>query len=331
MLLVLVVVALFSWNYFPEDYLGQPVEGCGDGTAIGECSVNKPYFCENGILIDHAVVCGCPEILTQNGEFCTSKYRTKPKEINLEYILRGEEASVNLIVYGGLTDYLFSLPNTLSPVEGVQVSRADFKLRNINNEEQKELLLPLVVAIQNLAETKEDQVRIAVSIVQNLEFGWSGEILKIGRSEINYSRYPYETLYDQQGVCGEKSELLAFLLKELNYGTVLFYHSEENHEAVGIECYGDYSLRNTAYCFIETTGPAIITDSKIIYVGGSQLLSEPEYIFISNGESLGADMYEYKDAKKLIRLRKNGINFLERFFFDKLFEKYGLINEYHSG
>jgi len=329
--LVLILILLFSGGYFVKDNNGIPILGCGDGTAFGECSENKPYFCEDGVLVDKASICGCPEILYESGEFCISDYQTNPKEIDLDYTLRGEESTINLIVYKGMKDYLFDLPNTISSANGEQISRADFKLRNINNKEQRELILPLVTRIQNLADTQEDQARIAISLVQNIEFGWSGDTVKIGRNEINYSRYPYETLYDLQGVCGEKSELLAFLLKELNYGVALFYHSSENHEALGIECDDKYSLSNTGYCFVETTGPSIITDNQITYVGGLTLTSEPEYIFISNGEALGEDIYEYKDAKKLIKIRKNGINFIEKFFYNKLSKKYGLVDEYYSG
>jgi PGF-pre-PGF domain-containing protein len=34
---------------------------CSDGTSYGACSVNKPKYCDNGILIDDCVRCGCPE------------------------------------------------------------------------------------------------------------------------------------------------------------------------------------------------------------------------------------------------------------------------------
>jgi len=36
-------------------------------------------------------------------------------------------------------------------------------------------------------------------------------------------------LYEDKGVCGEKSLLLAYLLRELGYGVVLFEFKPENH------------------------------------------------------------------------------------------------------
>ena len=36
-------------------------ETCVDGTAYGECSVNKPLFCDEGILRNNCGTCGCPD------------------------------------------------------------------------------------------------------------------------------------------------------------------------------------------------------------------------------------------------------------------------------
>ncbi len=307
---------------------------CGDGTLHNECSLRKPYFCSGGILVEKASLCECPSILTRDGDLCISKYQTNPKNINLKYILRGEKKTINFVAYQGMVDYISNLSKSIFYIGNKTPLKADFKLRNINESEQRELLLPLVIKIQNIASDKEEQMRIAVSIVQNIPFGSSNESIKFFSNEINYSRYPYEVLYDGQGVCGEKSEILAFLLKELGYHLVIFYHKLENHESLGIKCPEKYSLGGSGYCFIETTGPSIITDNEIEYVGKVKLLSQPEIFQVSEGESLGNDLYEYKDAKKWIEIRKDikkdkEINVLKYFRWKNLKEKYGLEEEYH--
>ena len=38
----------------------EPTQECSDGTIYGECSSNKPKYCDNGNLIDRCSVCGCP-------------------------------------------------------------------------------------------------------------------------------------------------------------------------------------------------------------------------------------------------------------------------------
>lgn len=302
---------------------------CGDGTLNGECSLRKPYFCLNGFLIERASTCSCPEILTRNEDSCISEYQTKPKDITLNYILRGEERQLDFIVYGGVIDYLSEMPKSIYYSEDEKPLRRDFKLRNINEKEQRELLLPLITKIQNIAENKKDQVRIAISIVQNIPYGESEEIISVEFNQINYSRYLYEVLYDMEGACEGRSELLALLLREIGYGVVLFYYSLENHEVVGIKCPVKYSLNNTGYCFIETTGPSIISNNQGYYIGLGKLSSEPEMVLISEGDSLEKRLYEYKDAKGLIKInkiieRKGEIDIIKHYKLEALKKKYGL-------
>ena len=307
---------------------------CGDETFNGDCSLRKPYFCLNNTLIEKASVCGCPEILTKKGDLCISEYQTNPKNITLKYVLRGEENEIDFVTYKGMADYISSLPKSIYHSEDEMPSRGDFKLMNINEGEQKELLLPLVTKIQNIAKNKEDQVRIAISIVQNVPYGESEKIITFGSNELNYSRYIYEVLYDMQGACEGKSELLAFLLKEIGYGVALFYYPSENHEVVGIKCPIEYSLDNTGYCFVETTGVSIITNNQGYYIGrgdigGGKLFSEPEMFLISEGDSLGKSLYEYRDAKDLIKIskaieEKGEINIFQHNRLEGLRKKYGL-------
>ena len=238
----LLIAGAFLLSNFRKD-AQEEVFTCGDGTFYYNCSLRKPYFCLNGELIEEASICGCPGILMREEDSCVSKYQTNPKNIILKYILRGEIKEINFTVYGEMVDYISSLPKFIYYEKDVEPLRRDFKLRNINEEEQRELLLPLVTKIQNIAENKEDQVRIAISIIQNIPYNESGEIITIG--------------------------------------------------------------------------------------GGEKLSSKPEVIFISEGDSLGENLYEYKDAKNLMKINKiieekGRINLIEHFKLKKLKEKYGL-------
>lgn len=302
---------------------------CGDSTPPGYCSLSKPYYCESGILVEKASICGCSELSSVEGEFCTSVYQTEPRAVFLNYILNGEENLIEFEVYGGLFDYLSNLSRVISFDTGESPSRLDFKLNAIDEPWQRELLLPLVKKIQNSTSDKEDQARIAISLVQNIEYGFSNKTVDFLGEALNYSRYPYEVLYESQGICGEKSELLVFLLRELGYKTAFFYYSAENHEAVGIGCPIEESYGNSGYCFVETTGPSIITDDSIEYVGGITLVSEPEIIPISEGESLGRGLPEYKDAEVVKKIRQGSPVILSNYKFDLLKTRYGLIEEYN--
>ncbi len=328
--LLFVLFLVIIGNVFDEKSLT-----CGDETLYETCSLSKPYFCSQGTLIEKASVCGCPNLLTQEGDLCSSKYQTNPKDITLNYVLRGDENEINFTVYEGMVDYLFTIPGFIYYSSGEDPSRTDFKLKNIDEEEQRELLLPLVKKIQNITNNREDQFRIAVSMVQNIPFGYSEKVINLGGNRtLSYSRRPYEVLYDTGGICGEKSELLAFILREMGYGVVFFYHADENHESLGIKCPIEKSLNNTGYCFIETTGPSIITDNSIEYIGGITLESEPEVLMISSGDSLGKSLYEYRDADEISKINKairdsGKISILQKLRLTKLRKKYGLVDEYN--
>jgi len=319
---ILILLGIFYFLFFAY-------KSCNDGTLHNECSKINPYFCFKGTLTEKASICGCPNILTIDGDKCVSSYQEEPKNISLYYVLRGKKGEIDFIVYKKLADYLSEIPRYINSRENL--TSFDFKLKMINEEEQRELLLPLVMEIEKLTKDKTDQARIAISLVQNIPFGSSTKTSRFGNIALEYQRYPYEVLYDMNGICSEKSELLIFLLREIGYSTSSFYYNLENHEAVGIKC--PIKMGNAGeFCFIETTGPSIITDDKTDYFGIVQeLTSTPKVTNISEGISLGNNLYEYEDAKILINLRNymrkyNKINPFQYIQFKSLKKKYGLVN-----
>ncbi len=326
--LFLFIALLIIYFYFPSKNV------CGDGTFYDSCSERKPYFCEQGVLIEKASICGCSENLTLEVDSCFSEYQADSKNITLNYILRGEEGEILFTVYGGLSKYVSKLPRSISLGNGDIPSKEDFKLRRLDEKNQEVLLVPLIKKIQNMFETEKDQVRVAVSLVQKIPFGNSEKIVKVSGSEVDYARYPYEVLYDEEGVCGEKAELLAFILREMGYGVAFLYYPAENHEALAVKCPRRHSVAKTGYCFIETTGPAIMTDDSIEYVGVGELSSKPELIIISEGKSLGNWWYEFRDANVLMLARhlieKDSL-FASLMYnkVSKLNEKYGLREDYN--
>lgn len=319
------LLILFSYLFF---FSGRNIKTCNDETPYNECSKIKPYFCSEEGLRENASFCGCENISKANKDSCVSEFQINPKNITLNYVLRGKEGEINFTVYKKLADYLSEVPRYINSSENPTL--LDFRLKTLNEENQKELLLPLVIQIENLTRDKTDQARIAISIVQNIPFGNSTRSLKIGNTETEYYRYPYEVLYDMSGICSEKSGLLVFLLREIGYGTAFLYYNSENHEAAGIECLDERSP--SGYCFIETTGPSIITDDRTDYFGATrQLNSNPQIMITSDGIVLEKNLYEYRDAKSLINIRETmktygTINFIQHLQFRKLKKKYGLVS-----
>jgi len=200
-------------------------------------------------------------------------------------------------VYGGMNDHLKSLPRFIvyridqSPPKDI-----DFIMKDLDNKEQKPFIDPLVKEIENITSNKDDQARIAISLVQNMEYDSTG--LRTGTIK---GKYPYEVLYTGCGVCSEKSELLSYMLRELGYGVVMFRFESETHDAVGIKCPQEYSYRGTGYCFVESTSPSIITYSSGDYaVAGNsttKLISMPKELKICDGNSFPSISEEYEDAQ----------------------------------
>lgn len=69
------------------------VQKCADGTLYGQCSANKPKYCENGNLIEKASLCGCPSGYKISDNSCTieiPKFDTKSGLIVIRKGVNGE-------------------------------------------------------------------------------------------------------------------------------------------------------------------------------------------------------------------------------------------------
>jgi len=216
----------------------------------------------------------------------SEQYKTEAKVVSLRFTFNGKPWIMNYTVYKGINDYLASLP----PEDNI--------MRSINQIEQREFLLPLVTSIEKITQKKDDQVRIAISVVQNIAYDWVGV-----NTSNRTAKYPYDVLYTEKGVCGEKANLLIFLLRELGFGVVAFEFEKENHRAVGVKSPFEYSYNGTGYCFVETTRSTIVTNSEENYTNVGKLTS-CSVITISTGLSFNSVSEEYEDAKEYIRLRK---------------------------
>lgn len=307
---------------------------CFDGTLNNECSETKPYFCENGKLIEKSSICGCPQIennlkFVVNGDKCIINSENK-KIINLTYVLRSKKGNILLEVYPEVLNASLQYQELNSS----NLLNNNLKLNLIKNPIQKTFLMPLILQIKNITNNKYDQARIAISLVQNIPYKESTKSVFVSGSLIGYRRIPYEVLYENQGVCGEKSLLLSLLLDELGFNSIIFYFSNQNHEAVGIKCPSESSFANSDYCFIETTGPSIMTDDENNYILGIKLSSNYQIIQLNNkGITFDKNAYEFKDAKVFKDIRKKlkeygSLNIFESLRLKNLIKKYGLSNIY---
>jgi TPR repeat len=232
------------------------------------------------------------------------------------YVMRGEPGTIDLILYKGVND------ETGKADPYCYVGKEDRYQKFIDLPVQGQFLLPLVDAIRSKTSDPDDQVRIAVSLVQKIPY--DEDVINSDSLEI---RYPYQTLFDNKGVCCEKSVLLAYILRELGYGTVLFDFPEEQHTAVGIKVVTQYSYKNTGYAFIETTTPSIISNGNGDYPGFGRIQSAPEVLPVAAGRSFDSIKEEWEDSAEWDRIDALG-PVLDKYDFHQwqaLCKKYGIV------
>jgi len=166
-------------------------------------------------------------------------------------------------------------------------------LAYMNDREQQPYISALAKAIQEKTAVTDDQARIAVSLVQHIPY-----------HDAKQYRYPYEVMYSGEGVCGEKAMLMAALLRELGYGSAVFYFEKEDHMTAGIAVPAVYGYRGTKYAFIEATEPNIITYDGTEFSFGT-LSSVPDVIVAGNGKELTSVEADYNDARMFSTLVEN--------------------------
>jgi len=236
--------------------------------------------------------------------------------IRFPYTLKGNSGYIGLTVYEQIYyEIIKKLP--LRVINGFDQV---FYLTLLQHDEQKTALKSLLNSIKDLGDHNQySDLRIATSLVQQIPYG------KIK----NYQEkrfYPYEVLYNQCGVCEDKSILLAFLLKELGYGVVLLEFETERHMAVGVKVPEKFSYKKTGYAFVETTTPTIISDCHCEYVNTGKLTSAPSIIPVSEGKPFNGVQEEYQDAEEWNNILSRG-QVLDQYHFSRfqyLVHKYGM-------
>ena len=97
-----------------------------------------------------------------------------------------------------------------------------------------------------------DMVKNIIFFVQSLQYVDD----KVGTGYDEYPKFPLETLADEGGDCEDSAILLASLLRELGYGTVLIQFKD--HMAVGVKGEDSilgsyYEVDGSRYYYVETT------------------------------------------------------------------------------
>ncbi|MFA5926502.1 MAG: transglutaminase-like domain-containing protein [Parcubacteria group bacterium] len=240
-------------------------------------------------------------------------------------VLGGKKKGYKTPLDPDLYQTLFNLPDYTCRQVGYTDLAACYNYLIYDRPDQKEAIAPLLNWIRKKVKKSDDRARVAASMVQNIPYDYNkstgDEIIPSGRN--HGTRYPYETLYENAGICGEKASLIVLLLKELGYGTAtLTFTSPALHQVAGVKCPAAYDFRDTGYCFIDPNIRHMIT------FGGSYETKNPYQVMIlSDGKTLNAKN-DWKDSRKyweIINSIDNGTYTKKQAkAYKKLIKKYGM-------
>ena len=147
------------------------------------------------------------------------------------------------------------------------------------------------ISLKNQGYTENEIVEIATLFVQSIPYGSDS-------SDLN--RYPYETFYEDEGNCLDKSLILIGILKNLGYTSyiILGESDYEYHALVGIVCEdGNIKYDGKDICFIETTIYTPISSEVEIDIEDYIKTSEGEKIY--QGVNYGEDLINLFEIKSL--------------------------------
>jgi len=145
------------------------------------------------------------------------------------------------------------------------------------------------ISLKDKGYSDDEIVEIATLFVQSIPYGTD-------YTELN--RYPYETLYEDEGNCLDKSLILAGILRNLNYTSYIILGDSdyEYHALVGVVCdKGNVVYQGQEICFIETT---IFTP-----ISSEEEIDIEDYVPVSNGNlvysgvNYGKDLINYFESK----------------------------------
>lgn len=178
------------------------------------------------------------------------------KKFNWEH--KGKKYSFEKTLYQSAYEYYKNQPKEYSYSESLPANwKSEYYSMFLKIDPADKIIEDIASEIRNLGEKNnlndDEIVELAVSFIQSIPYDDAKSREIFAQNENALMRFPYETLYDQLGVCSDKSLLAYLLLNQMGYGTALFTFEQEKHMAAAVECPQDYSSYKSGYCYVETT------------------------------------------------------------------------------
>lgn len=171
---------------------------------------------------------------------------------------KGVNYSLSETLYGSVDDYYAAQPKEYSyvgtaPTNWEEQYYAMFLKSNASDLTIVNLAKDIAAQGKKHNLTDDQIAELALAFVQTLPYDDAKAKQILAGDQSVTMEYPYETLFNDSGVCSDKSFLATALLRSLGYGTALFTYDQQNHMAIGIQCPKQDSTYGSGYCYAETT------------------------------------------------------------------------------
>jgi hypothetical protein len=187
--------------------------------------------------------------------------KSEPKEISLTCDYKGNELVINHTLHGNVNQF-YKNSDKYSKVDYV-----DYVYEH-EEDETFNILTNKILAVANDNKLTSDQtLDLTACFIQNIPYDEAKADRILNYNESIEPRLPYETIYENSGVCSDKSFLGALIFKKLGYGVSFFEFNEQQHIATAIRVPSEYGNYSSNYAFMELTGEGL-------YVGDIPVLDE---------------------------------------------------------
>jgi hypothetical protein len=170
-----------------------------------------------------------------------------PKEVTFKWELKNQNYEIKKTLYESVDQYY------AKKEKGISTGREESSIKRYlaapsQDQTISDLTAQLVSLGQSRGLSKDEIVDLTLAFVQAIPYDSAR-----AQTDLTHPRYPYEVLYENLGICSDKSLLADALMQKLGYGTAVFLFTSEEHMAIGVECPKTYSSYDSGYCFAETT------------------------------------------------------------------------------
>lgn len=174
---------------------------------------------------------------------------TNPKEVKFSWKYNGKTYTLNQTYYESVYDYYNQKP------KGIFAGREEKSINDYLAINSKDTSIDdLISSLKKIADannlTQDQFLEFSTDFVQYIPYD-SQQAL----TDRIHPRYPYEVLYQNKGICSDKTLLMTMIIRKLNYGSAIFFYDKDQHMAAAVKCPSGYTNYDSGYCIVETTAP----------------------------------------------------------------------------